>query len=95
LRYEGFKEIRMASSQSVWGLMEESDVLKDYPRPCFGKVPNFKGCEVAAKKVARLQEFLSARVVKVNPSLAQMHLRFELFPWTNQGILKGDVALYN
>ena len=61
----------------VWDLMEESDLVKDYPRPCHEKIPNFRGCEAAANRVARLREFQSARVVKVNPSLAQMHLRFK------------------
>jgi len=58
--------------------MEESDVLKDYPRPCHEKIPNFKGCEAAARRLSGLREFISAKVIKVNPSLAQMHLRFQL-----------------
>ncbi len=39
------------------------------------KIPYFVGCEDAAARLARTKEFKEAKVVKVNPSLAQMHLR--------------------
>lgn len=40
------------------------------------KIPYFKGCHYAAERAVKLREFRSASVIKVNPSLAQMHLRF-------------------
>ena len=60
----------------IWDRMEELDCLHDYPRPCYDKIPNFKGCKKAASRVARLREFTKAAVIKVNPSLAQMELRY-------------------
>ena len=60
----------------IWDSLEESNVLKDYPRPCHEKIPNFLGCEAAARRVTRLREFVKANVVKINPSMAQMQLRY-------------------
>lgn len=40
------------------------------------KIPYFKGCHHAAARVTKLREFRQSSVVKINPSLAQMHLRY-------------------
>jgi len=61
---------------AVWDFMEVNDLLEEYPRPCHFKIPHFQGCKEASKRAARLREFKDAQIVKVNPSLAQMHLRF-------------------
>ena len=60
----------------IWKLMEDSKYIKSYPETCFQKIPNFKSCAVAAEKLSRLKEFQRAKYVKINPSMAQMHLRF-------------------
>ena len=60
----------------IWDLMEEKDYVKDYPRPCHNKIPHFKRCSQAAEKLSKLQEFRKAKCIKINPSMAQMHLRF-------------------
>lgn len=60
----------------IWDYMEKHDLLEEYPRPCHYKIPHFKGCKEASRKASRLREFKNAQSVKVNPSLAQMHLRF-------------------
>lgn len=74
LTLNGKNEIR----EQVWKLMEEKNCVRKYPISCHGKIPNFKGNQFAAKKVAKLREFKKAKVIKVNPSLAQMILREEI-----------------
>jgi 5-formyltetrahydrofolate cyclo-ligase len=64
--------------EQVWSLLESRRCLMPYPPSCFGKIPNYRGNNYAADRVTRLREFKSAKVVKVNPSLAQMSLRLEI-----------------
>ncbi|XP_066925915.1 methenyltetrahydrofolate synthase domain-containing protein-like [Clytia hemisphaerica] len=68
--------LKESKRQHIWKLMEEKDLIKPYPPSCFNKIPNFKGSGKAAEKLSKLREFQSARIIKINPSLAQMHLRF-------------------
>lgn len=42
-----------------------------FPRPVYGRIPNFKGCEEAAAKLENLEEFKAAGVVEVNPDKPQ------------------------
>lgn len=73
---EDIDAIKKLKRNQIWNLMETKKLIKDYPPSCFNKIPNFKGCGAAAEKVCKLREFRNAKVVKINPSLAQMHLRF-------------------
>lgn len=59
----------------VWDLMEQKQEIM-YPHPCHGRIPNFRGREAAAENLAALSTFKQARVIKINPSLAQEHVRF-------------------
>jgi 5-formyltetrahydrofolate cyclo-ligase len=52
--------------QAVWGYMEEHD-LATFPRPCFGRIPNFHGAEAAAARLAALSEWQEARVIFAAP----------------------------
>ncbi|XP_067140034.1 methenyltetrahydrofolate synthase domain-containing protein isoform X2 [Centruroides vittatus] len=61
--------------QKVWTYLEQND-LACFPRPVYHRIPNFKGANEAAAKVAELEEFKRARVVKVNPDKPQEHVRF-------------------
>lgn len=49
--------------------------LVNYPRPCWAMIPNFKGSEIAAEKLAELEEFKNAKVLKVNPDKPQETVR--------------------
>jgi len=73
---EGVARRKDIVRQNIWDYMEHNNLVEDYPRPCHQKIPHFKGCKRAAEKVSRLREFISSRTIKINPSLAQMHLRF-------------------
>lgn len=61
---------------TVWLMMQSQRLIKDYPPSCFEKIPNFIGSGYAAERLAKLNEFRSAKHIKVNGSLAQQHVRF-------------------
>ncbi|MCG2909800.1 MAG: 5-formyltetrahydrofolate cyclo-ligase, partial [Stygiolobus sp.] len=35
--------------QKIWRLLEEKDIAS-FPRPVYGRIPNFKGAEMASKE---------------------------------------------
>lgn len=70
------KEKKWQHRNEIWQLMTDRKLVKAYPPSCFHKIPNFKQCGIASEKLSRLREFQSAKYIKVNPSLAQMHIRF-------------------
>ena len=76
LSKEDINSIKRQKRHQIWHLMEKAKYVKDYPPSCFEKIPNFKGSGRASEKLCKLREFRSAKIVKINPSLAQMHLRF-------------------
>ncbi|MBS7638225.1 5-formyltetrahydrofolate cyclo-ligase [Candidatus Bathyarchaeota archaeon] len=67
-------ELKREVRERVWKLLEERGVVR-FPRPVYGRIPNFLGAEVAAKRILQLEEFNRARVVKVNPDSPQMMVR--------------------
>lgn len=60
--------------ERVWRLLEERGVAR-FPRPVYGRIPNFSGADMAARRILQLEEFRRARVVKVNPDSPQMMVR--------------------
>ena len=66
----GKDEIR----RRIWGLLESRGVAR-FPRPVYGRIPNFIGAEKAAERISEQKEFKSARVIKVNPDSPQMPIR--------------------
>lgn len=58
----------------VWRRLEEADVTLP-PKPCYGRIPNFKGAYDAALKTSKLPEWRDAKVVFANPDSPQRHLR--------------------
>mmetsp|Transcript_171153 Transcript_171153/g.548597 ORF Transcript_171153/g.548597 Transcript_171153/m.548597 type:complete len:483 (-) Transcript_171153:91-1539(-) len=63
--------------KKVWNYLEDND-LADFPRPVHHRIPNFKGSADAGLRVAKLPEFLQAKVVKVNPDTPQKSVRVEV-----------------
>lgn len=59
----------------VWNLMENKDLV-NFPRPCKGRFPNFVDSRIAAEKLASLDVFKKAEVVKVNFDKSQERVRF-------------------
>jgi len=56
--------------QKIWDLLEEKDIAR-FPRPVYGRIPNFVGAETAAKKLGELKEWKNASVIKANPDSPQ------------------------
>lgn len=58
----------------VWRLLEERGVAR-FPRPVYGRIPNFEGAEEAAERLRNSEEYARARTVKVNPDSPQRPVR--------------------
>jgi len=59
----------------IWRLLEEKGVAR-FPRPVYGRIPNFVGAEKAAAKITELEEYRRARAVKVSPDSPQRYIRY-------------------
>ncbi len=68
------KGTKQAIREKVWKLLEERNVVT-FPRPVYGRIPNFVGAERACELAASLPEFTKARVVKINPDSPQRRCR--------------------
>jgi len=60
--------------EKIWKILEEKKIAR-FPLPCFGKIPNFKGAERAAKNLTALSEWKRAKIVFSNPDSAQRSVR--------------------
>lgn len=58
----------------IWSKMEDAG-LTLFPKPCFGRIPNFLGAKKAAARLREIPEYRNARVVLVNPDAAQAPVR--------------------
>lgn len=72
----GVKLVKMRIRQKIWDLLERTNVA-EFPRPVYGRIPNFRGASEAAERIAALKEWQSARVIKANPDSPQYHLRLK------------------
>jgi len=59
---------------SVWRKLEEYEIAI-FPRPCYGKIPNFIGSLAAANKVLHTLAFKKAKIVFSNTDLPQKPIR--------------------
>ena len=69
------KQRKAEIRKRVWDELERKDIAT-FPRPVFGRIPNFKGSDAAARKLAELDEFKSAKTLKVNPDAPQRMVRY-------------------
>ena len=70
------KSVKENTRLEIWDKMKAKNLEVKVAWERSRKIPFFKGYKKAGNRVARLREFRSAQVVKVNPSMAQMHLRY-------------------
>jgi 5-formyltetrahydrofolate cyclo-ligase len=70
---ERVAEAKRAVRERVWTLLEERGVAR-FPG-ARGRIPNFRGAEAAADRLAALPEWRRALVVKANPDAAQLPVR--------------------
>jgi len=61
--------------EHVWRILEERGVAR-FPKPIYGRIPNFIGAEKAASRLLNLREYIDSRVVKVNPDSPQRYVRY-------------------
>lgn len=48
--------------KEIWEYMEKNNLVI-FPRPCYGRIPNFIGSEKAARKLYEIKEFVKAKGV--------------------------------
>lgn len=69
------KTLKQMLRERIWRLLEERDVA-DFPRPVYGRIPNFKGADKAAYLLATLEIWKKSKVIKSNPDSPQFHVRY-------------------
>ncbi|ABW02179.1 5-formyltetrahydrofolate cyclo-ligase [Caldivirga maquilingensis] len=68
------KAVKQAIRERVWRILEESNAAA-FPRPVYGRIPNFVGSQEACRLASTLPEFKEARVIKINPDSPQRYCR--------------------
>lgn len=71
---QDIKEEKQRLRQQIWELMEKLNIAR-FPRPVYGRIPNFVGAEKAAARALFLREWRRACVIKANPDSPQRPLR--------------------
>ena len=69
------KEEKDRIRREVWRKLEELGLAR-FPRPVYGRIPNFIGAERAASRLLNLRKYIDARVVKVSPDSPQRYVRY-------------------
>ncbi|KAK4875414.1 hypothetical protein RN001_011836 [Aquatica leii] len=54
----------------VWEHLERNG-FSSFPRPVYGRIPNFKGCEDAAAKLSSIDAYNNCQSIEVNPDKPQ------------------------
>lgn len=67
---ESKQEIR----ERIWRILEERNVA-DFPRPCFGRIPNFISSRQASEKIKEIPEFKYARCIFCAPDFVLKRIR--------------------
>src|SRR5215470_3933460 len=65
-----------AARQWVWDHLAIAGVAR-FPFPPHGRIPNFAGAEIAARRLLDEEPWKSAEAIKVNPDAPQRPLRAE------------------
>ncbi len=60
--------------EKMWHLLENNNIV-DFPRPCFGRIPNFKGSRSVSEKIKELPEFKGAHAVFCAPDMVLKRIR--------------------
>lgn len=76
---------KQALRERIWDALEESGDAR-FPFPPHGRIPNFAGAGDAAERLAGLDEWRSAAVIKSNPDSPQLSVR--------RAALRGGKTLY-
>jgi len=71
------EDTKASIRQKVWETIEKNDIA-NFPRPVYNRIPNFKGANTAGQKVIELDEFKTAKIIKVNPDKPQEEVRYHV-----------------
>ncbi len=69
------KERKRSIREKIWRLLEEKNIAR-FPRPVFGRIPNFIGAEKAAENLRKTPEWRKSKVIFANPDSPQKQVRF-------------------
>lgn len=72
---KNIKEIKNSIRKKVWDLLEENNIAL-FPRPVYNRIPNFIGADRAAERLAAMDIFHRAGVIKINPDSPQRVVRY-------------------
>lgn len=61
---------KQAYRRKVWEHLDKNNLVL-FPRPAYGRIPNFKGSNEAAQKLLDLSVFKDAKTIEVNPDKPQ------------------------
>ena len=70
--YKNKHEVR----ETIWKYMEENNLVS-FPRPCYGRIPNFLGSQVAGKKLKTLAEWKNVKTLFSAPDSSLYTARAE------------------
>ncbi|HEY7067304.1 MAG TPA: 5-formyltetrahydrofolate cyclo-ligase [Chloroflexota bacterium] len=65
---------KRAIREAVWARLD-AEGLAAFPRPITGRIPNFRGAQQAAARLAATEVFQATSTVKINPDAPQRPLR--------------------
>jgi len=68
------REFRESIRYRIWNSMESKNIAL-FPRPVYGRIPNFVGAEEAARMFIHSEIFKKAGAIKVNPDAPQRPVR--------------------
>jgi len=71
-----FKLEKQRLREEVWRRLEEAGEAR-FPLPLQGRIPNFRGAEVAAERLGRLEVWRAASTIFSNPDQAQKPVRWK------------------
>lgn len=71
-KFKSKEEIRKA----IWAYMEK-EILVSFPRPCYGRIPNFIGVEKAVNHLKKLKEWHEAKTIFAAPDAVLFQVRLE------------------
>ncbi|XP_012234403.1 methenyltetrahydrofolate synthase domain-containing protein [Linepithema humile] len=60
--------------QKIWDYMTKNELV-NFPVNIYKRIPNFKGAAEAAQRLAELDEFKKAKIIKINPDKPQEPVR--------------------
>ncbi|MCD6487616.1 MAG: 5-formyltetrahydrofolate cyclo-ligase [Desulfurococcales archaeon] len=70
------KRVKNEIRKRIWDILERENIAR-FPRPVYGRIPNFVGAEEAANRLFRTSLWRKAKVIKVNPDSPQKPVRLK------------------